>query len=123
MDSNDKSDNPNDIVTDEHHVWPTGNRIDVYRKTPAGEVYIYEMKVGSGSPIDLYQLKMYWDGLLLAGIQPSEGVLLVEQYSSTLEEMCNLMMEHLTPPSILNKNKPSDPYNFKIEKHIDKKLR
>jgi hypothetical protein len=118
-----KATNPNDTVTDEHHVWPTGNRIDIYRKTPTGEVYIYEMKVGSGSPIDLYQLKMYWDGLLLAGTQPSEGVLLVETFSSTLEEMSNLIMEHLTPPPLKGETKPSDPYNFKIEKHHDKGLR
>jgi len=118
-----KATNPNDKVTDEHHVWPTGTRIDVYRETPAGEVYIYEMKVGSGSPIDLYQLKMYWDGLLLSGTQPSEGVLLVEGYSSTLEEMSNLMMEHLTPPQLIGESKPSDPYNFKIETHAAKGLR
>lgn len=118
-----KATNPKDKVTDEHHVWPTGTRIDVYRETSNGEVYIYEMKVGSGSPIDLYQLKMYWDGLLLSGKQPTEGILLVETYSSTLEEMANLMMEKLTPPSLIGENKPSDPYNFKIETHKDKGLR
>lgn len=115
--------NPNDTVTDEHHVWPTGTRIDIFRSTTNGEVYIYEMKVGSGSPIDLYQLKMYWDGLLLSGTQPSEGILLVEEFSSTLEEMANQIMEHLSPPSLRGSSKPSDPYNFKIEKHINKGLR
>nr|EEK69101.1 hypothetical protein bcere0006_8290 [Bacillus wiedmannii] len=118
-----KATNPNDKVTDEFHVWPTGTRIDIYRETSNGEVYIYEMKVGDGSPIDLYQLKMYWDGLVLSGVQPSEAVLLVENYSSNLEEMANQMIEHLTPPLLVKGNKPSDPYNFKIEKHKDKGLR
>ena len=56
--------NPEDTVTDERSVWPTGTRIDVYRRTPQGKIIIYELKVVSGSPIHLYQLKMYWDGLV-----------------------------------------------------------
>lgn len=118
-----KATNPHDKVTDEYNIWPTGTRIDIYRETPTGEVYIYEMKVGSGTPADLYQLKMYWDGLLLSGVQPSEGVLLVESFSTNLEEMANQIMQHLTPPFVRGKTKPSDPYNFKIEKHINKRLR
>ena len=48
--------NPEDTVTDEHSVWPTGTRIDVYRKTTDGNTIIYELKAGSGRPLDLYQL-------------------------------------------------------------------
>lgn len=113
--------NPEDIVTDERAVWPMGARIDVFRKSAQDEsVTIYELKVGSGAPIHLYQLKMYWDGLLLDGIQPREAILLVGDYNSTLEEMANLM-NTLEPPKLSGGIK-SKPYNFKIEKHSDKGL-
>jgi hypothetical protein len=54
-----KATNPEEVVTNERSVWPPGARIDVYRKTAQGKVIIYELKVTSGSPIHLYQLKMY----------------------------------------------------------------
>jgi hypothetical protein len=107
--------NPEDTVTDERCVWPTGTRIDVYRKMADGKIVIYEMKTGTGSPIHLYQLKMYWDGLVLGGEQPREAILLVEDFNTTLEEMVNIMNQ-LTPPN------NSEPYDFRIEKHEDKGL-
>lgn len=110
-----KAVNPDDQVTDEHSVWPTGTQIDVYRKTPDGNVLIYELKVGSASPLNLYQLKMYWDGLVLAGDQPKEAILLVEDFTNAIEEMANLMNTLPTP-------KKTKPYNFKLEKHKDKGL-
>lgn len=107
--------NPDDNISDEISVWPTGTKIDVYRKTTDDKIIIYEMKVGTGAPIHLYQLKMYWDGLVINGAQPKEGILLVEDFNTNLEEMAN-QMNKLTPP---NKSKP---YNFKIERHVDKGL-
>jgi hypothetical protein len=106
---------PADTVTDERSVWPTGTRIDVYRETPAGTIIIYELKVGTGSPLHLYQLKMYWDGLVLEGKQPKEGILMVDEFNTALEEMAN-KMNKLTPPA------KTQPYNFKIEKLKDKGL-
>lgn len=111
-----KATNPEDTVTNERSVWPTGTRIDVYRKTPQQKIIIYELKVVSGSSIHLYQLKMYWDGLVIYGKeQPSEAVLLVESFEPALEEMAN-MMNLLTPPN------DTKPYNFKIETLKDKNL-
>lgn len=111
-----KATNPEDQVTDEVSVWPTGTEIDVYRKTAHGKIILYELKVGSGAPIHLYQLKMYWDGLWLdKKEQPTEAVLIVEDFSSTLEQMAN-MMNQLTPPP------KSKPYNFRIERLRDKGL-
>lgn len=110
-----KAVNPDETVTDDHSVWPTATRIDVYRKTADGKIIIYELKVGSASPIHLYQLKMYWDGLVIVGEQPKEAILLVEDYSLAIEEMANRMNTLPTP----NHTKP---YNFKIEKHSDKGL-
>jgi len=108
--------NPEDTVTDEKSVWPPGTRIDVYRKTPEGKIIIYEIKTGTGSPLHLYQLKMYWDGLVLSGESPREAILLVEDFNRALEEMANQMNSDLTPPD------GSEPYDFKIEKHEDKGL-
>lgn len=108
--------NPEDIVTHETSVWPTGTYIDVYRRTSSGKIIIYELKVGTGAPIHLYQLKMYWDGLVLdKKEQPSEAILLVEEFPSNLEVMANMMNKLPVPPN-------SKPYNFKIERLSDKGL-
>jgi hypothetical protein len=106
--------NPEDIVTDERTVWPTGTRIDVYRKTAEGRIVIYELKAGSGHPIHLYQLRMYWDGLVLyENESPREAILLVEDFDANLEEMANALNALPPPPG-------SEPYDFRIEKHEDK---
>lgn len=115
-----KATDPNDTVTDEYPVWPTGARIDVFRQSSIdSSITIYELKAGRGDSIHLYQLKMYWDGSLLNGKQPKGAILLVEDLSPALEEMAN-EMNKLTPPG-LNKI-PSLPYNFRIEKHSGKGL-
>lgn len=110
-----KAVNPEDTVADDYTVWPTGTRIDVYRKTSDDKILIYELKVGSASPIHLYQLKMYWDGLVIQGEQPKEAILLVEDYSLAIEEMANKMNTLPTPNE-------TRPYNFKLEKHSEKGL-
>jgi len=115
-----KATNPDDTITDEYAVWPVAAKIDVFRKSKVdNSIIIYELKVGNGAPIHLYQLKMYWDGLLLKGEQPKEAILLVEDYTTALEEMAN-EMNKLTPPEL--DKKPSLPYNFRIERHRDKGL-
>jgi hypothetical protein len=111
-----KATNPEDIVTDEKNIWPTGSRIDVYRKRHQNdEVIIYELKVGNAQPIHIYQLIMYWDGLEVTGEVPKEGILLVEDYNSTIEEMVSIINSKLKTPN-------GKSYNIKIEKHADKNL-
>jgi hypothetical protein len=111
-----KATNRDDQVTDEVSVWPTGTAIDVYRKTSEGKIIIYELKVSSGAPIHLYQLKMYWDGLVIdKKEQPIEAVLIVDEFNAALEQMAN-MMNQLTPPA------NTQPYNFRIERLRDKGL-
>lgn len=111
-----KATNPEDTASTERSVWGTGVKIDVYRKTKNGEIIIYEVKVGAGAPLNLYQLKMYWDGLCLSGEYPKEAVLLVESFSTVLEEMANTMNTKLKPPE------GSNSYNLRIERHADKNL-
>lgn len=107
--------NPEDHVSSESHVWPTGVRIDVYRKTKSGEVIIYELKVGGAQPIHVYQIKMYWDGLAEKGENVREAVILVEDYSSTIQDMINIINEKFKDPK-------GNEYNIKIEKRQDKGL-
>ncbi|WP_090084568.1 ATP-binding protein [Lentibacillus persicus] len=118
--------NPSDDVVDDMVVWGTGTKIDVYRKVhPSNEVIIYELKAGSGEPIHLYQLKMYWDGLVLNNINPSQGILLVQSYNEALADMCETINEKMTPPPLGgDSNNTSElKYNFKIERHVEKGLR
>jgi hypothetical protein len=122
-----KATNPHDVVSDNVAVWPTATKIDVYRKiNTTNEIIIYEIKVGRAAPLHLYQIKMYWDGLVLNGEQPKEAILLVEDYSTNLEQMANLM--NLMPPpnfptpTSATKAKQSAAYNFLIRKHADVNL-
>lgn len=107
--------NPDDTISRERHVWPTGVRIDVYRKIKSSEVIIYELKVGSAQPIHVYQIKMYWDGLILEDEKIKEAVLLVEDYSDLIQEMIGKINTQLKDPS-------GNEYNIKIEKYSDKGL-
>ena len=53
---------------------------------------------GRAEPQNLYQLKMYRDGLVLQGCQPTHGTLLVQNYSSDLKLMLD-QMNRLPPPA------------------------
>ena len=119
-----KETNPEDVIDDEHYVWESGTRIDVFRRTPHDEIFIYELKVGKAAPIHLYQLKMYWDGLVLSGIQPTKGILMVEDYKTTIKTMANEMNQSLTPPiiNIEGENKQSAPYLFEVVTHKERGL-
>jgi hypothetical protein len=110
-----KATNPDEVISDEKNIWPTGVRIDAYRKKENNDIIIYELKVGSAQPINIYQLIMYWDGLEIIGETPREAILLVEDYSYTIEEMVSLINSEL-------KTKNGGSYNIKIEKHKDKGL-
>ena len=112
--------NPQDRVTDEMTVWPTGTRIDVLDEG-AGKRVIYELKATKGEPLHLYQLKMYWDGLVLDGIQPTEAVLIVPKYTSDLARMTELINDRLTPPALPD-GSPSLPYHIKLATHEEKCL-
>lgn len=97
-------------ILTESKVWPSGTSIDVYRVTAADKIIIYELKVGTGEPKHLYQLKMYWDGLVIDNNVPDEAILLVEDYDDKLEEMANIMNTFNTIRDNIK------PYNFKIMK-------
>ena len=110
---------PTDKVTDECSVWPTGTRIDVVAEAP-GKLELYELKAGRAEPQNLYQLKMYRDGLVLQGCQPTHGTLLVQNYSSDLKLMLDQM--NRLPPPLTRDGRPSAPYALDIATHAEKHL-
>ena len=101
--------NREDEVSTERQTWPMGTRVDVHRKKSNGKIIIYELKTGTGSASDLYQLKMYWDGLVLYNKEPvNKAVLICNQFDAKLQEMANLMNTLPTLPG-------SEPYDFTVE--------
>ena len=105
------ADDDNDVST-EVSVWPTGTRIDVVVSNHAGKFDIYELKARKADPQDLYQLRMYWDGLVLSGVQPTRGTLVAPSYSDNLQKMLQMVNE-LPPP-----NFPDGPSEFEILLHV-----
>jgi len=112
--------NPNDHIDTEHSVWPSGQRIDVYRETESGKIIIYELKVGRVTAQDVYQLLMYWDGLVMDGTFPKEGTLIVGEKENKVQNMIDLIMRRMTPPTYINvdgKEISSEPYKIMIKTH------
>lgn len=116
-----KAVNPDHIITDEVSVWPTGARIDVLDMVNDGPMMIYELKTKKGEPLNLYQMVMYWDGLVHCGNQPTEATLIVSSYSSDLAQMAQQINESHTPPRFPD-GSASKPYCLKIATFADKHL-
>jgi len=80
--------NPKDTVQREYPVWSSAVSIDVYREQfGTGDIEVYELKTVNIQPIHIYQLKMYWDGLVLAGKNPTKGVLVGANYNDSHQSM------------------------------------
>lgn len=46
-------------------IWSgAGVKVDAYHELSNGGIHIYELKAGTASPLDAYQLLMYWDGVV-----------------------------------------------------------
>lgn len=112
---------PDHDITDEVCVWPTGTRIDVLDAGTDDSLVIYEMKVKKGEPQHLYQLLMYWDGLVHTGRQPTQAVLIVPHYTEDLAQMAEMINKTHTPP-LLPDGRAGHPYNLQIATLDDKNL-
>ncbi len=112
-----KDTNPEDSITKESTagIWGSAVRIDVLRERENGKITIYEMKVTSANPQHVYQMKMYWDGLELAGKVPNEAILMVEDYDDKIVEMIAAINSKMSTPT-------GGSYSFKIEKNKDRGL-
>lgn len=112
--------NPEDEVSSEISVWPTGTRVDVVHRDNKDRCDIYELKVRKAEPQDLYQLRMYWDGLVLEGTQPTRGILLAASHTDNLKEMVRIL--NTLPTPCFPDGRPSAPYNFSLSTHREKQL-
>lgn len=69
--------------------------IDLYVNSN-GTTTIYEGKKDKTTIKDVYQLKMYWDGLTIDGIKPTNGILIAAEHPETVLELMkyvNLMRD------------------------------
>lgn len=112
---------PGDRISREFNVWCSGTRIDVLHEGN-GKCVVYEVKIRKAEPLDLYQLRMYWDGLVVSGLQPTEGILIASSCSANLQKMLD-QLNQMSPP-LFPDGSPSGAYNFSLaslkEKCLDK---
>ena len=78
------------------HVFASSNnssdkvRIDMYESIGT-ENYIYEGKIDATTSKDVYQLRMYWDGLVYDGITPRKGYLLAKEHPDSVLELIGIV--------------------------------
>lgn len=101
---------PNKVIEVEKYVFTsTGNpkdkvRVDLYEKS-MGQVKIYEGKKETTTSKDVYQLRMYWDGLVYDGVKPDVGLLVATDHPESVKNMI----------SIVNTMKDSNENNYNLE--------
>ena len=83
------------VVETEKTVFNTGNpadkvRIDLYEKAN-NIVTIFEGKIDSTTSKDVYQLRMYWDGLLYDGIKSNKGILIAREHPDSVKNLITLV--------------------------------
>lgn len=87
---------PNKVIKTEQYAFTsTGNpkdkvRIDLYCKTSYG-VTIYEGKKELTTSKDVYQLRMYWDGLVYDGIKPDKGILIASEHTDSVKSLVSIV--------------------------------
>jgi len=79
---------------------------DMYEKDTNG-IAIYEGKRGASHPLSVYQLRMYWDGLVKDGIKPFVGILLAKKHPKNVLNIIEYL-NHL-------KDSKGNRYNFKLK--------
>ena len=80
--------------------------MDLYVQV-GSDIVIYEAKKDKTGVQDVYQLEMYWDGLLLDGVQPSKGVLISSTHPDSVRELIAISNQKLD----VNGKK----YNFELK--------
>ena len=89
---------PHKLVKTEYEVFvSTGNnkdrvRADLYYKNTYS-ITIYEGKKDETTSKDVYQLRMYWDGLVYDGITPTKGILLATTHPDSVKELISIVNE------------------------------
>lgn len=81
--------------TEMHAFMRSGNasdkiRIDLYESV-GDKNYIYEGKADTTTSKDVYQLRMYWDGLVYDGITPAKGYLVAKEHPDSVLELISIV--------------------------------
>ncbi len=80
-----------EIVEKEYSCWGgSGVVIDIYRQV-GSEIIVYEAKLGKAHPLDVYQLRLYWDGLVEDGKQPTHGYLVAQEKTTGVSTILNAL--------------------------------
>jgi len=85
---------PGDVVHENYDCFSgAGVVIDIYRDEThrGGELIIYETKPGKVSPLDVYQLRLYWDGLVEDGKQPTAAILVAKEQTTGTQTVMNFV--------------------------------
>lgn len=99
-----RNSNPDDQIIREFNVFPTGEKIDIYRKGKDC-LYAYEIKIEQASTSDVYQLVKYWDGLVERGESPSRAFLIGKSSVKGLQKVIDNKNSH----------KDGNGNNYKLE--------
>lgn len=94
-------------VQRERSIWSgSGVKVDIYCKQSNNNIIIYEFKSTTAAPLDVYQLLMYWDGIVKDEKQsPEVGRLVALEIPSSVK---NVVEE-------LNKRVDGNGINYKLE--------
>lgn len=85
-------------------------RADMYEAVN-NKVTVYEGKKGSTTSKDVYQLRMYWDGLVYDGIKPNLGRLVGDDHPETVKTLVNVVNNM--------KDANGNKYNFELKEWKD----
>ncbi len=97
-------------VYSDRPVWSgSGVKADLYHKIPKNKIEIYEVKPDTAGPLDVYQLLMYWDGIVKDEKKSPQLARLVAKDAP--DSVDNIITE-------LNKRKDNlgNPYKFEFKK-------
>lgn len=107
------------VVETEHFVFnKTGSnndreRIDLFVNVE-NKITIYEGKKDKTTAKDVYQLRMYWDGLVYDGIHPAKAIIIAKSHSSGVRTLIEVINEM--------KDQSGRQYNFIAETWEDEGL-
>lgn len=101
---------PGDVIEENYPCFcGSGVVVDIYRDETLrkGELIIYETKAGKAHPIDVYQLRMYWDGFVEDGRQPTRAYLVSHNKTTGVPTVIKVINSY--------KDRNGNPYIFEFK--------
>jgi len=87
---------PSMIIDNEKYAFETLDeriRIDLFQSF-LNQITIYEGKIDKSTPLDVYQLQMYWDGLVLDGMKVEKAILIASEHPKSVKTLAELKNEY-----------------------------